>query len=150
MQRLALLALLCAVLVGTTQAAPSVSSNSNAIVAPGATVLYVLGSEFDGSASVVLSATSGTITQPTAVTVASTTVLSVAIAALNDDLVGASIRAVVTTTAGSSGSASTIATVTTGSWRDVAGLVSTHDNVNRRFHRLFQRLDALWVTLLPV
>jgi len=97
--------------VSLVHALPSVVSTPGVRIAPQGTVIAIQGTSFDSSASVVLSATSGTISQPASVTAVSSTLLAVTVAALNSDLDGAVIKAVVTTTAGSSGSATSIGTV---------------------------------------
>lgn len=91
---------------------PSVTATPSNVVATGSTSLTVVGAGFaDGDTSVVLSSSGGTITQPTSVSVDSVTQLTLTVAALDDDLAGETISAVVTTSVDDSGSAVVIATV---------------------------------------
>ena len=97
--------------VATVAASPTVSS-STAQVSIGATILSVLGTNFVGTCSVLLSATSGTVTQPTSVSVLASTELQVVVDPLNADLAEHSLQAVVScNSATTCASAVTIATV---------------------------------------
>ena len=97
-------------------AAPSLTAQSELYVSVGATELFVVGADFeDGGTTLSLSASSGSVSQPTNVRVVSTTALIATVPALGSGLDGATISAVVTTSAGSS-SSTDIAVVTTGAY----------------------------------
>jgi len=93
--------LLFACMASGAHAQPTVSNRGSVPTAVGATKIGISGSGFaSGDTSVTLSADGGTVTQPTEVTVVSSTELVVTVSPLSDDLLYATMYASVTTSAG--------------------------------------------------
>ena len=89
-----------------------VTDTASTVLYEAATTIDIAGSGFAGTCSVVLSADSGTVTQPTSVVVDSSTSLTVTVAPLSSSLAGNELRATVTCD-GVSACTQAVGTVTT-------------------------------------